>query len=77
MLVWFGLIRLVIGAFVLPALLLGTLFWVWMLVDCARHESNQGNDKLVWILIILCTHFLGAVAYFFARRPQRLRELGG
>ena len=73
----FGFIELIFGVFILPVLLLGTVFWVWMLIDCALHETPQGNEKLVWILIILFTHFLGALIYFFARRPQRLREFGG
>jgi prolipoprotein diacylglyceryltransferase len=51
--------------------LLGSLFWLWMLIDCAVHEPSQGNEKIVWILIILLTHFLGATIYFFVRRPNR------
>ncbi len=49
-------------------------FWLWMLVDCAVNEPSQGNDKIVWILVIIFTHFLGALIYFCARRPQRRRE---
>jgi hypothetical protein len=60
---------------VLPFLvlgLLGTVFWIWMLIDCAMNEPSEGNDKLVWILVILFTHLLGALIYFFVRRPNRL-----
>jgi hypothetical protein len=56
--------------------ILATVFWIWMLVDCATKERSEGNDKLVWILVIALTHWLGALIYFFARRPQRQRELG-
>ena len=55
--------------------LLGTLVWVWMLVDCAVNEPSAGNDKLVWVLIILFTHVLGAALYLLVRRPQRLAEV--
>ena len=58
---------------------LGTLsiiFWVWMLVDCAVNEPSEANDKLVWVIIILFTHVLGAVLYLFVRRPRRLAEVG-
>lgn len=51
---------------------LGTVFWIWMLIDCAMNEPSDGNDKLVWILVILFAHFLGALIYFFVRRPRRL-----
>ena len=54
----------------------GTIFWIWMLVDCASKEPSQGNDKLVWILVIVFTHLLGALLYFFIRRPQRIQQLG-
>lgn len=56
--------------------ILGTVFWIWMLVDCATKESSQGNDKIVWVLVIALTHVIGAAIYFFVRRPTRMRELG-
>ena len=65
--------------FVAFIVLLGTLsflFWVWMLVDCATNEPNEGNNKVVWILIIVLLHFLGALIYFIFRRPQRIKEQG-
>jgi hypothetical protein len=46
-----------------------------MLVDCATKEIDQGNTKIVWILIIIFTHWLGALIYLLVRRPQRLKEL--
>jgi Phospholipase_D-nuclease N-terminal len=51
-------------------------FWIWMLVDCATKEPSQGNDKIVWVLVISLTSWIGALIYFFARRPQRIREHG-
>jgi len=56
--------------------ILGTAFWIWMLIDCATKESSQGNDKIVWIIVIALTHFIGALIYFLVRRPTRMRELG-
>lgn len=55
---------------------LGTIFWIWMLVDCATKEPSTGNEKIVWVVIIALTHWIGAAIYFLVRRPQRLRELG-
>ena len=48
-------------------------FWIWMIVDCVKHESSQGNDKLVWLVIIVATKFIGALIYYFVRRPERIR----
>ena len=65
----FFLTALVIGT-------LGTVFWLWMLIDCATKEPSTGNDKLIWMLVILFTHLLGAMIYYFARRPQRMQLYG-
>ncbi len=54
----------------------GTIFWIWMLIDCATKESNEGSDKIVWIIIILLAHLLGALIYFFVRRPKRIEATG-
>ena len=62
--------------FILPVVLLAVAFWIWMLVDCATKESNQGNEKVVWILVIIFTHWVGALIYFLVRRPERKKQLG-
>ncbi|MBS1122036.1 MAG: hypothetical protein H6Q90_4264 [Deltaproteobacteria bacterium] len=53
-----------------------TGLWVWTLVDCAMKEPSEGNDKIVWILIIVFAGVIGAAIYFFARRPQRMAKFG-
>jgi sterol desaturase/sphingolipid hydroxylase (fatty acid hydroxylase superfamily) len=55
---------------------LATAFWVWMIIDCANNEPSEGNDKIAWILVIILAGFLGAVIYYFARRPSRMRMVG-
>ena len=54
----------------------GTVLWIWMLVDCATNEPSEGNEKVVWILVIVFTHLIGALIYLLARRPARIREFG-
>ncbi len=51
--------------------LLATIFWIWMIIDCATHERNS-TDKIIWILIIIFTHFIGALIYFFVRKQGRV-----
>jgi len=49
------------------------IFWIWMLIDCAK---RQFNDKLVWILIILLVGTLGAIIYYFViKRKNRIDEI--
>ncbi len=56
--------------------LIGTALWIWMLIDCAMNEPGEGNDKIVWILVIIFTHWIGALIYLFVRRPRRVAEHG-
>lgn len=62
-----------------PILLVATVIlaplalWVWMCVECATKEPKEGNERLIWILVILLGNCLGALIYFFARRPARIR----
>ena len=54
----------------------GTILWIWMIVDCATKEKSEGNDKLIWILVIVLTHWIGALIYLIARRPKRIQQYG-
>jgi Phospholipase_D-nuclease N-terminal len=56
--------------------LLATAFWIFVLVDCITKESSEGNDKIVWTLLILLVPLLGALLYYFLRRPERIKALG-
>jgi hypothetical protein len=59
--------------FVLVALA-GLAFWVWMIVDCVTNEPSVGNDKLVWIIVIVFAQVIGAFIYYFVRHCKRLEE---
>jgi len=59
----FGLIFIVIG-------LVGTIFWIWMLIDCLTRRSLQTGERIVWVIVILFTHLLGALLYFFIGRSK-------
>jgi hypothetical protein len=49
-----------------------TIFWVWMLIDALMNPRIQGTEKLVWVLVVLFLHLLGAVLYFVIGREQRM-----
>ena len=50
--------------------ILASVFWIWMLIDCATNKSLDGALKIVWILVILFTHLIGALIYFFVGRSR-------
>ncbi|MHB1156329.1 MAG: PLDc N-terminal domain-containing protein [Phycisphaerales bacterium] len=56
--------------------LAGFALWIWMLIDCATNEPSEGNDKVVWILVIALVGPIGALIYFLARRGERKRRFG-
>ncbi len=55
---------------------IGSIIWIAALFSCIKNESPTDNTKIVWVLVILFTHFVGALIYFLVRRPERIRELG-
>ena len=54
---------------------LGFIFWLLMLIDCAKRNfgENQESEKIVWILIVIFTNWLGAILYYFIiKRPSKI-----
>jgi len=53
------------------------IFWIMMLIEaCTKEPSDNNNDKLIWILILIFTHWIGALLYWFIRRPERIKKYG-
>ena len=50
--------------------LLFLAFWVWMLIDCVRNKRLSDNERIVWTLVIVFTHALGAFIYLLAGRKK-------
>ena len=48
----------------------GSLFWLWMLVDAITNAALNGTEKIVWVLVVLFLHFVGALLYFFLARSK-------
>ena len=46
-------------------------FWIFCVIDVLRNSFN-GNDKLVWILVLLFVPILGPFLYFFIGRKKRI-----
>lgn len=72
---FFAFIVVAVGGSILVGIGLMVL-WIWALVDCLAKESSQGNDKLVWCLVIILTGWIGALIYILVRRPQRVARFG-
>ena len=53
-----------------------TVLWIWTLIDCIKNEPTDGNERIVWVVVIAVTHGIGALIYLIVRRPQRKILLG-
>jgi len=45
---------------------LGFLFWIWMIYECATRERNS-SEKVLWLLLVILTPPLGPLIYFLVR----------
>ena len=65
----FGLIALPVVFFLILlfcglAILL-FIFWIMMIIDCVKRKFKDENDKIVWILVLVFLHIIGAIIYYF------------
>jgi len=47
-----------------------TVLWIVELVDCVRRQFHDPNEKIVWVLVIALTHFIGALIYLCVGRHK-------
>ena len=50
--------------------LVTTAFWLWMLVDCLTNQRLGDTEKIIWVLVLLFSHVIGATLYFFIARGK-------
>ena len=60
-----GLLGLLLMLFMVLVPVFAVVLWVWMLVDCIQRKFKDKADKVVWIVVIVFTHVIGALIYFF------------
>jgi len=78
-----GLIALAFGGLWVMVVMLGaglglagTALWIWMLVEVLTRETDENNTKLIWVLVIILTGWIGGLIYLFVRRPERIKTRG-
>ena len=57
----------------LIVILLGILPTIIALIDILKSEF-KGNNKIVWVLVVLLANFLGAILYFLIGKKQKIRN---
>ncbi|MDE1205405.1 PLD nuclease N-terminal domain-containing protein [Tenacibaculum larymnensis] len=54
-------------------ILIGIIPTIIALVDILKSEF-KGNNKIVWILVVLLANFFGNVLYFLIGREQKIKK---
>lgn len=47
------------------------VFWIVTLIDVVRSEFKDPNMKLIWILVIIFTNFIGTIVYWIIAPNQK------
>lgn len=53
------------GIFGFLIAILGTILWLWVLIDCVKRTFKSDAEKIVWVLVLILLGLLGAVIYYF------------
>lgn len=46
------------------------VFWIWMLIDAIQNQSLVGNQRIVWVLVIIFVPCIGPLLYYFIGRSK-------
>ena len=65
-----GLLGLLLVVFIWGFALAACVFWIWMLIHAITNKGLDNIEKLIWVIVILCLHFVGGLIYFFIARPK-------
>jgi len=44
--------------------------WIWALVDVLQRQFHDPGMKLIWVLVVIFLHALGALIYLLVGRNQ-------
>jgi Phospholipase_D-nuclease N-terminal len=58
---------------ILIFVLLGIIPTIIALIDILKSKFN-GNDKIVWVLVVLFFNLIGAILYFVIGRKQKIKS---
>jgi hypothetical protein len=67
-----GIAVALLAVLVIGVTIAAFVFWIWALVDAIRVPDDsqyQSGTKLVWVLVIVLLHWIGALVYLVVGRP--------
>lgn len=59
-------------ALLVTAVIIFSIFWIWMLIECIHNEEIKGTEKAFFLLLIILLNWVGGAIYCFsASRKER------
>ena len=65
-----GIAALLTGGVALIIWAVVFVFWLWMLIDCIKNETD-GTQRIIWALVIFFLPCIGSLIYLLARKIPR------
>ena len=65
-----GMVGIVVGVLIF-------IFWILMIVDCAKRSFKNDAEKIVWIIVLVLLGWIGALVYYLVIKmsnPQGLSK---
>ncbi len=79
-LIMIGVVLLMLAGFMLFYItlfgffILILVFWIVMVVDVVQRKFSNEPDRLIWVLVVILTGWVGALIYYFViKRPEDLK----
>lgn len=54
----------------------GFVLWLLMIIDVAKRNFKNPDDKTTWILVVVLANWIGALVYYFVvrRNPEKFTK---
>ena len=49
------------------------VFWILMIIDCAKRKFKNDTEKIVWIVVVVLGTWIGALVYYIVVRLMNPR----
>ena len=56
------------GALMIAVWVIVFIFWIYMIVDCARRKFLNKTEKIIWIVVVVLGSWIGALVYLLVVR---------
>ncbi len=50
---------------------LAIILWIFMLIDAIKRDFGSKSSKIVWIILLILTNWIGALIYLFAVKIKK------